>query len=211
VRWGFQRTILIVAVCKMTAPYELFYNACMPEYRRVKIKGGTYFFTLVTYHRQPIFSSSSHCHHLLAAVKHVANYHPFELLAYCILPDHIHVIMALPEHDFNYSTRISLIKRRFTRQYINELDWQAPKRESYKKRQESGVWQRRFWEHFIRDEEDLHRHIDYVHYNPVKHGLVSQVSYWAHSSFFDYVRDGYYQMDWGQNEDVDAGKFNFGE
>jgi len=159
----------------MTAPYELFYNACMPEYRRVKIKGGTYFFTLVTYHRQPIFSSSSHCHHLLAAVKHVANYHPFELLAYCILPDHIHVIMALPEHDFNYSTRISLIKRRFTRQYINELDWQPPKRESYEKRQESGVWQRRFWEHFIRDEEDLHRHIDYVHYNPVKHGLVSQV------------------------------------
>ena len=195
----------------MSTHQSLTYNQFMPNYRRVKIKGGTYFFTLVTYHRQRIFSSPQTRSMFLDAIYHVRTYHPFDLEAYCILPDHIHLICRFPEDDPDYSMRIGLIKRRYSKQHIYRFGSHFPKNKSYEKRQEVGIWQRRFWEHWIRDEEDLNRHIDYIHFNPVKHGLVNQACDWEHSSFINYVQNGYYDLKWGGNYYVDEKKFRFGE
>ena len=183
----------------------------MPEYRRVKLKGSTYFFTLVTYQRQRIFSSPEPISLLTDSINRIKTYHPFIIEAYCILPDHIHFIWTLPEDDNNYSMRISQIKRRFTNEYSKRFEISIEKNESRQKRKESTIWQRRFWEHWIRDENDLNRHIDYIHYNPVKHGLVNSVKEWKHSSFFDFVEMGYYDPDWGENYENDQEKYRFGE
>ena len=147
----------------------------------------------------------------LDALNHVRNYHPFTIEAYCIIPDHIHLILRMPEEDSNYAMRISLIKKRFSKQYISLYGSQLKRSISYKKRQEAGIWQRRFWEHWIRYEEDLNRHIDYIHYNPVKHGLVIRVCDWEHSSFHEYVDNGYYDLSWGEAYQIDEEKYHFGE
>jgi putative transposase len=183
----------------------------MPEYRRVKFKGATYFFTLVTYQRQRIFSSPEPISLLTECFDRIKTYHPFKIDAYCILPDHIHFIWSLPENDNNYSMRISQIKRRFTNEYSKRFEISNEKNESRKKRKESIIWQRRFWEHWIRDENDLNHHIDYVHYNPVKHGLVSRAQDWKNSSFHEFVEMGYYDRDWGENYKNDQEKYQFGE
>lgn len=183
----------------------------MPNYRRVKIEGGTYFFTLVTYKRKPLFLYNDEIELFLEALHHVGTYHPFSTLAYCILPDHIHLLWEMPNNDANYSFRISEIKKRFSKQFITKYGNSTLVTPKQQNRGETGIWQRRFWEHLIRDEEDLNWHFDYIHYNPVKHGLTNQVKQWSASSFFDYVKLGYYDIDWGQ--DVPTGKdpCNFGE
>jgi putative transposase len=187
------------------------YNHHMPEYRRALIKGGTYFLTLVTYQRQDIFASAAARSLLNDAIHQTQNYNPFMMIAHCILPDHIHFIWQLPEDDADYSTRISVLKRRFSRNYVAQFGLPMPKDSSRVKRREVTLWQRRFWEHLIRDEEDLNRHIDYVHFNPVKHGLVNRVGDWAESSFFDYVDMGYYDVDWGGRINFDDQNDQFGE
>jgi putative transposase len=171
----------------------------MPNYRRVKIKGGTYFFTLITHNRNKLFASSKTRELFLEALEHVRIYHPFTLIAYCILPDHIHLLIKLPEDDDNFSTRISEIKKRFTKQYRAKNNISQSKN-SLVKQQNISLWKDRFWEHYIRDENDLSRHIEYIHFNPVKHGLVNQTKDWRASSFFDYVQKGYFDSDWGQGE-----------
>ncbi len=170
----------------------------MPNYRRVKIKGGTYFFTIVTNKRQRLFHSPKARELLLKAFDHVKQFHPYAMEAFCILPDHIHLLWKMPEDDEHYSMRIAEIKKRFSKTYYEEISKTISKNSKQAKRGENGLWQRRFWEHYIRDEEDLHRHIDYIHYNPVKHGLVKQVKEWPSSSFFDYVKKGVYEIDWGE-------------
>lgn len=177
---------------------RVLYTYPMPNYRRVKIKGGTYFFTIVTNKRQRIFHSHKARELLLKAFNHSMQFHPFTMEAYCILPDHIHLLWKMPEDDHDYSTRIAEIKKRFSKTYLLETGNEISKNTSQANRGESGLWQRRFWEHYIYDEEDLHRHIDYIHFNPVKHGLVKQVKDWPSSSFFDYVKLGYYEIDWGE-------------
>jgi putative transposase len=191
--------------------YYFVYNHSMPEYRRIKQEGGTYFFTLVTYQRQKLFAIPHARALLRLTVEDVKVFHPFEIVAYCILPDHVHLLWTLPEDDMNYSMRIGLIKRRFSKKFIPQIDEKFTKTESQLKRHEVTIWQRRFWEHLIRDEQDLERHIEYIHYNPVKHGLVSQAYDWDSSSFHDYVRTGKYPMDWGSDYNVDSKKFKFGE
>jgi len=183
----------------------------MPEYRRVKLKGATYFFTLVTYERQRIFSSPESISILTDSINRIKTYHPFIIRAYCILPDHIHFIWSLPKNDNDYSKHISQIKRRFTNEYSKRFELSIMKSESRKERKESTLWQRRFWEHWIRNENDLNRHIDYIHYNPVKHGLVNRVKDWKHSSFYEFVDMGCYDSDWGENYQIDQEKFQFGE
>jgi len=183
----------------------------MPNYRRVKIEGGTYFLTLVTYKREKIFLQSEARQLLLDSINHVKNIHPFYMKAFCILPDHVHLLWQMPEDDANYSTRIAEVKKRFSKHYLSDFGNLLSLNLSQAKRGESGLWQRRFWEHYIRDEEDLYRHIDYIHYNPVKHGLVDSVRDWPSSSFFDYVQEGYYEIGWGEGYRVDQEKFNFGE
>jgi putative transposase len=126
---------------------------------------------------------------------------PFKTEAVCLLPDHLHCIWALPEDESDYSIRWSEIKRLFTRAYVREIGPGGERGESRRKRREAAVWQRRFWEHMIRNEEDLNRHIDDIHYNPVKHGLVKRVCDWPWSSFHRYVRMGFYEREWGEADE----------
>jgi putative transposase len=181
----------------------------MPNYRRVKIKGGTYFLTLVTYQRQEIFSSEFARKEFLKAIQHVQTFHPFLMIAYCILPDHIHLILKLPENDDNFSMRIAEIKKRFSKNYFIKLN--CPKKVlSYPKGQNK-IWQNRFWEHFIRDQNDLYQHIDYIHYNPVKHEFVSHAKDWSSSSFRQFVEEGFYDINWGQGCLKETSQQLFGE
>ena len=187
------------------------YNHHMPEYRRALIKGGAYFLTLVTFQRRNIFASPAARALFYDAINQTQNRHPFIMVAHCLLPDHIHFIWQLPEDDADYSTRISVMKRRFSIDYVAQYGLPFPKDTSRRKRREVTIWQRRFWEHLIRDEEDLNRHIDYVHFNPVKHGLINRVGDWAESSFSDYVDMGYYDVDWGGRINFDNQNYQFGE
>jgi putative transposase len=183
----------------------------MPEYRRVKIPGGTYFLTLVTYQRQRLFSTRKVCDLWHEAVNHVSTYHPFTMVAYCILPDHIHMIWRMPKDDLNYSMRIGEIKKYFSKRYVARFGVTIPKNKSQQKRRELTIWQRRFWEHYINNQDDLRCHIDYIHYNPVKHGWVDQVFKWQSSSFFDYVAKGYYGLDWGKGIKLNKPTDYYGE
>ncbi|MEA3327331.1 MAG: transposase [Chloroflexota bacterium] len=183
----------------------------MPNYRRVRIKGGTYFFTLVTYKRQKIFASLEVRELLLKSINHVKEFHPFSMIAYCVLLDHIHLLWQMPENEYDYSLRIAEIKKLFSKQYKHKISVIPSLNELQTNRGESGIWQRRFWEHYIRDKVDLNRHIDYIHYNPVKHGLVNRVRDWPSSSFFEYVSLGNYHIDWGEGYHTDQEKISFGE
>ena len=129
---------------------------------------------------------------------------PFETVAICVLPEHLHAIWTLPPGDGDFSKRWQRIKGNFSR----GLPTDAKRSESKRNRREKGIWQRRFWEHQIRDERDLQRHFDYVHFNPVKHGLVSRVVDWPYSSFHRHVENGRIARDWGSADDVDG---DFGE
>ena len=122
---------------------------------------------------------------------------PFVLVARVKLPNHIHLIMTLPEDSSDYSTRIRLIKSHFTRFFCK--DQVISKTVSRIKKGERDVWQRRFWEHLIRDDTDMTRHIEYIHFNPVKHGYVKSPTDWQNSSFMQYVQRGLYPADWGAN------------
>ena len=169
----------------------------MPEYRRSKIEGGTYFFTVVSHNRLPIFTTPRSRNLLHAAWQDVKKRFPFTDDAICLLPEHIHCIWTLPEGDSNYSLRWREIKRLFTKSYLTESGPGEQRSQSRIKRREAAIWQRRFWEHAIRDQDDFNLHLDYIHYNPVKHGLVSNPKDWQWSSFLRYVRIGTYEIDWG--------------
>jgi len=169
----------------------------MPQYRRAEIPGGTFFFTVVTYHRKPILASDAARSLLRAAWLDVQNRFPFKTEAVCLLPNHIHCIWRLPEGDPNYSLRWKEIKRLFTKGYLEQVGPGEPRNSSRIKKGEAAIWQRRFWEHTIRDERDLNQHLDYIHYNPVKHGLVKNVADWPWSSFHRYVAMAYYELGWG--------------
>jgi putative transposase len=173
----------------------------MPEYRRNKLQGGTYFFTVVTYQRRPILTGERERAILHNAIIDVQNRFPFETIAICLLPEHIHCIWQLPENDDNYSVRWKEIKRLFTKDYIAQIGSGGWRNTSHVKKNEASLWQRRFWEHTIRDEKDLNNHIDYIHYNPVKHGLVQAVFEYPWSSFHRYVKEGFYEKEWGSNID----------
>ncbi len=180
----------------------------MPEYRRVLIPGGTYFFTVVTYERKNLLIDQKERDLLRTIWNGVRSRHPFEIIAYCILPNHFHMIMTLPERDSNFSMRIREIKRLFSMQYPGEKSNTLSV--SRLKRKESSVWQRRFWEHAIWDEDDLKHHVEYIHFNPVKHGLVDQVCDWTSSSFHLYVNNGLYEPGWGESLNIDFDR-SYGE
>lgn len=129
---------------------------------------------------------------------------PFEVKAWVVLPDHIHAIWELPDFDSDFSTRWALIKKGFTKRMKGRLKTPSPDTSRIKRR-EGTVWQRRFWEHKIRDESDLRAHIEYIHYNPVKHGLASAPMEWEYSSFVEYVEKGIYTPDWGAGDIEFAG------
>lgn len=168
------------------------------DYRRVYRSGGTYFFTLVTCDRRPIFQTPERISLLRQAFRHVRQSHPFTIDAAVILPDHLHCIWTLPQNDDNFSIRWQLIKGYFSRSLPRDCD--GVMSESRWRKRERAVWQRRFWEHCIRDEADWVNHVEYIHYNPVKHGLVKAPRDWPYSSFGRYVERGKYGADWGARE-----------
>jgi putative transposase len=139
----------------------------MTCYRRSKIAGGTYFFTQVTHHRQPWLCRDVARPLLRSAFLKVREKYPFTVDAIVLLPDHLHCLWTLPPNDDDYATRWRLIKSDVTRQGASLLQLSAGRGESRQKRRESNLWQRRFWEHSIRDEADFMKHCDYIHYNPV--------------------------------------------
>ncbi len=164
----------------------------MTGYRRAIFEGGYYFFTVVTHKRWKIFHNEKTKHLLKSAFHHAKQKHPFETIAMCLLPDHLHCIWKLPEGDADFSIRWSTIKSTFTTLYLSENSKESPVSASRKSKRERGVWQRRFWEHQIRDETDLHRHVNYIHYNPLKHGLVKTLDDWPWSTYHKFVHEGFY-------------------
>ena len=169
----------------------------MSDYRRFFLPGGSFFFTLVAHQRRPILVEPPGIECLRAAFRTVLETHPFTINAIVILPDHLHAIWTLPEGDSDYSVRWTLIKREFTRRFLVAGGAEGTRSRSRRRRRERGIWQRRFWEHMLLDESDFERHADYIHYNPVKHGLVQCPKDWLHSSFHSWVKKGYYSADWG--------------
>jgi len=169
----------------------------MSQYRRSYVPGGVFFLTLVTYRRIPLFSEDENISRLRKAIAKMRQEKPFDITAAVVLPDHLHFIWTLPPNDSDYSQRVSRLKVLFTRSLREKSSLSVEIPASRRKHRESDVWQRRFWEHTIRDEDDLNKHLDYIHYNPVKHGLVSCPHLWTYSSFDKWVKAGRYQVDWG--------------
>ncbi len=168
------------------------------QYRRSNIKGATYFFTVNLANRKNTVLIDEF-DKLRASINKVKKRHPFILDAFVVLPDHLHVMWTLPDGDNDFSKRWMLIKAGFSRQ--------LPKKESINKSRlmkgERGIWQRRYWEHLIRDDIDYERHVNYIHYNPVKHGYVQRAIDWPYSTLHDYVEKGMIGSDWGCSDSGD--------
>jgi len=167
----------------------------MPDYRRAWHPGGTYFFTVNLLQRSGNDLLVRHIDLLREVVASVRKHHPLIIHAWVVLPDHLHCVIELPEGDADFALRWRLIKMNFSKS--------LPKTESIsavrQRRGERGIWQRRYWEHLIRDERDFQAHVDYVHINPYKHGWVQRVADWPHSTFHRSVDAGIYPADWGGN------------
>ena len=182
----------------------------MPTFIRSGKPGGTFFFTVVTYRRRRILAKPDSRLILREVISGVRREYPFIVDAWVLLPDHLHCIWTLPEGEGDFSKRWGLIKAGFSRRakpLLHKTAWMTDSKERHR---ENTIWQRRFWEHQIRDEADLHRHLDYLHYNPVKHGLVANAADWPHSTFHRYVKQGLYPANWGENINSELG-LSFGE
>jgi putative transposase len=163
------------------------------------VEGGSYFFTVVTERRQPIITEEPIRHALREAIMWVREKYPFEIDGWVLLPDHLHTIWTLPAGDADFATRWRLIKTRVTRD-CGKLYAQPKFLTARRTAKRCGtLWQHRYWEHALRDDADFEHHMDYLHINPVKHGLVQRVCDWPYSSFHRWVKNGVYSMDWGGN------------
>jgi putative transposase len=169
----------------------------MPNYRRNYLSGGSYFFTVVTENRARILLSDIAKQALRESIKDCQKRWTFEVDAFVLLEDHLHTIWTLPEIDTNYSLRWSYIKKEFSKRYLIAGGKEQERGDSRQHRRERGIWQRRFWEHTLRDEKDFERHVDYIHYNPVKHALVTCAKDYSHSTFHRYQKRGVYDLNWG--------------
>ncbi len=168
----------------------------MPQYQRRFQPGGTFFFTVVTGDRQCLFAQGPARRLLHESIRAVQTRWPFELMAIVLLPQHLHCLWKLPDEDQDYSTRWACIKKGFSHLWLASGGRERAVSRSRHKHRDHGIWQRRFWEHRIRDEEDLIHHVNYIHYNPVKHGLVRCPHAWPYSSFHRWVKEGVYRCDW---------------
>ena len=171
------------------------------QYRRADAAGGTYFFTVNLAERRSDLLVR-HIDSLRASMKSVKDAHPFAILAMVVLPEHLHAIWRLPPDDADYPLRWSLIKAGFSRRLAKGEHICASRQAKH----ERGIWQRRYWEHQIRDEIDLARHVDYIHYNPVKHGWVTHPVDWPHTTLHGTIERKMASRDWGvqTGDDVDG-------
>lgn len=165
----------------------------MPNYRRAWHEGGTYFFTVNLLHRHGNDLLTRNAVLLRDVVRSVRNRHPFKIHGWVVLPEHLHCVIELPSGGSDFAVRWRLIKMQFSKA-LPKTERLSQVRAS---RGERGIWQRRYWEHLIRDDADLRAHMDYMHFNPVKHGLVRRVADWPHSTFHRLVEEGIYPADWG--------------
>ena len=192
----------------------------MPRFLRYFAPGGTFFFTLVTYQRRPILTLPIARRLLRRSIREVQARRPFTFEGFVLLPDHLHCVMVLPPGDADFSTRWRKIKEGFTRSFlVQSATDRIPGAKTpvgriidptislgrvtepavspgQARKGLRGVWQQRFWEHAIRDEADFARHMNYIHFNPVKHGLATCPHAWPWSTFPRWVREGVYEADW---------------
>lgn len=164
----------------------------MATFRRVFQENSMLFITMVTDNRQPLLINNIDL--LRQSFKNAKEFFDFDIYSICVLPDHIHMIL-IPENINNYPKIISAIKHYFSK----NLNVNTNNKSKISKR-EKGVWQRRYWEHTIRSEEDLQKHIDYIHFNPIKHNLVNEIKNWEYSSFHNFVKNGFYYENWGRQD-----------
>jgi putative transposase len=167
----------------------------MSRFRRSTF-GSTFFFTVISHRRRPILCDAPIRIALRNAIQTVRMQRPFVIDAWVLLPDHLHCVWTLPSNDVDYSTRWSLIKHQVS--YVCRASYEdAAPTMSRQKHGDAAIWQRRFWEHTIRNDIDMERHVDYIHFNPVKHGHAAHAAEWPYSTFRRYVREGTYPEDWG--------------
>ncbi len=169
----------------------------MSNYRRARVQGATYFFTVNLRDRRSDLLVGEIAL-LRDCVRATRARYPFHIDAWVVLPEHMHCLWTLPEGDADFARRWQVLKFAFSRRLPND-EHRPP---AHAARGERGIWQRRFWEHLIRDEQDYQRHFDYIHFNPVKHGHVTQVADWQFSSFHRAVRAGIYPMDWSGGQSL---------
>jgi putative transposase len=168
----------------------------MPSYTRAFVSGGTFFFTVVTYHRRPLFKSARARALLREVIAGVQERRPFEMEAIVLLPEHLHCVWTLPPDDHDFSTRWRKLKEEFTRRFLDDGGVEGRATSGQRRKGLRAVWRQRFWEHTIRDELDFERHVDYIHYNPVKHGLAACPQAWEWSTLPTWVARGVYESDW---------------
>jgi putative transposase len=167
----------------------------MSNLRRHYATGIYYFVTTITINRAPILAQNIDLYQ--KAIKRTCQRFDIEIPAWVVLPDHLHLI--IDSKTSNLSEMMKVFKQDFGFLYRQRIGTRTGR-----------IWQLRFWDHVIRDQDDMNRHIDYIHYNPVKHGIVLAAREYPHSSFVDYVRQGFYQLDWGETEEISP-KGEFGE
>ena len=166
------------------------------QYRRAFVSGGSFFFTVVTEKRRPVLASAAAVEVLRMAFRAVRASRPFEVNAMVVLPDHLHCILTLPPNDADFATRWRLIKTWFTKH--GDAALRSEPNQARRAKREQALWQHRYWERVLRDARDFTRHVEYIHFNPVKHGLVTSAIEWPYSSFRRYVEAGVYPRDWGR-------------
>jgi len=159
-------------------PCPTLRGSAMPNYRRYYVPGGTYFFTCVTYQRQPILTTDLGRDCLRQAIEIVQQDHPIEIVAVVLLPDHWHTVWTRPRDDDRYPLRWMRIKEEFTKAWLRAGGGELPQTKSRQEHRHRGIWHKRYWEHLVRDEDDLKRCVDYIHRNPRKHALVASVADW---------------------------------
>ena len=169
----------------------------MPDYRRAWRPGGTYFFTVNLLQRRGNDLLTRRIDLLRAVVSVVRKRHPFHIHGWVVLPDHLHCVIEMPEGDADFATRWRLIKMNFSKAIERKERLSVVRM----RRGERGIWQRRYWEHLIRDDADFCAHMDYVHVNPLKHGLVACVADWPYSTFHQLVESGIYPLNWAGGQE----------
>jgi putative transposase len=168
----------------------------MPSYRRCWVPGGSFFFTMVTERRAPLLCTDLARQILGQAFRATRQRWPFRIDAIVLLPDHLHTMWTLPHDDADYAKRWGFLKKEFTKVWLEaggEEQVVSPIRRRHRRH---GVLQRKYWEHYLRDELDYERHVEYCHYNPVKHGLIGCPHLWPYSTFHRDVRRGLFSVDW---------------